>query len=123
LPNCSAIDEINKLPLQLIRRQSTYPLLAVGRSTAIDRSVSLCCCCRLISLLLIDLFASMRSINDSLTVDTPSIDVSAAGCRSIYLLLLPVVISRSSSSGYAVNRRICCQFLYRSSFFLCRRDQ
>jgi hypothetical protein len=36
----SAVDEINKLPFQLIRRRSTYPLLAVGRS------ISCCCCCR-----------------------------------------------------------------------------
>jgi hypothetical protein len=42
---------------------------------------------------------------------------------SVDLSLAAAAISRSSSSGYAVNRRICCQFLYRSSFFLCRRDQ
>jgi hypothetical protein len=77
-----------------------------------------CCCCRSIYLLSIDLPAVDRSlssccrlisINSLIAVDTPSIDVSSAAV---------VVIGRSSSSGYAVNRRICCQFLYRSSYFL-----
>jgi hypothetical protein len=107
-------------------------LLSIDLSLAVDRSV----CCRsiyhllllLLSILLLQLLLSI-SLAVAAAPAAVAIDRSLC-CQSIYLLLLPVLllpiyltlaaaVDRSSSSGYAVDRRIvCCQFLYQSSYFL-----